>query len=271
MSEMLFRPASGAARRERLLVPLLLVASLAALSVSSRVHSEPINNLEQIAIAVHDGTNNLSQIAIGLHDFSYAAGDGSVRMVSGDGSVRLISVGPDVHAALCFHGVTVGGSIQDGTSNTILFSETVGLQFQGGVLSSLSTVRSVLDGSSNTITFPELPLTQFCIGGVTGLDPVTGPNLTDGLSNSITFGEGSSFDLCLSTARTPTIVDGTSNTILFPETRSNFCLDNIVPAGDLTVTASVSEPATVALLVPLGAILFASRRRGARDREVALT
>jgi hypothetical protein len=170
---------------------LLLVAAFGAmLAVSPRIHSEPINNLEQLGFAVHDGVNSLSQIGMGLHDFSYAAGDGSVRTVTGDGSVRFKSVGAGVSAALCFHGVTVSGTIQDGTSNTILFSETNGLQFHAGVLTGLSSVRSILDGTSNTITFPELPLTQFCIGGVSDLDPVTGPTLTDGLSNTITSARG---------------------------------------------------------------------------------
>jgi len=110
MSASLVGQASIGKRRQPPHSLLLLVVFGALLAVSPRAHSEPINNLEQLGFAVHDGVNSLSQIGIGLQDFSYAAGDGSVRTVAGDGSVRFISVGAGVSAALCFHGVSVSGT-----------------------------------------------------------------------------------------------------------------------------------------------------------------
>jgi hypothetical protein len=242
------------------IIAVLLVGATAA-------RAEEINNLEQIGVGVHNSGNDLSQLGLALHNGSYAAPDGSVHFVFGDGSVRFISIGSNASAVLCVHDTTTTGNIHDGTSNTLLFSESIGIRFTGGTLRGTEPIRGIADGTSNTITFPELPLHDFCFGDVTNIDPVTGADIADGTSNTIRFRENSSFDLCFNRALLPSIADGTSNTILFPETRNNVCFSNIVAAPDLAVVPTVSEPATLALaLAPL--VLAMVWRR--RDKDVSI-
>jgi len=240
----------------------LCAAMLAALLASGSARCDPINELQVIGVTVNAGGNNLSQIGLALHSGSYVAGDGSVRTVTGDGSVRTISVDPNARAALCFHDVTTSGSIHDGSSNTILFSQTIGLRFTGASPLAPAGVRSILDGSSNTLFFPETLHTSFCISDARDLDPVSGPGIADGSSNTITFGETSSVDLCLTRARLPSILDGTSNTILLGETRNGVCFDNIRPSADLTVVAAaIPEPPILVLMIPPLLAIAARRRR----------
>jgi hypothetical protein len=196
-------------------------------------------------------------------EFSAGRASQVLRTLVGDGSVRTVSVGADVHASLCFRDVQLQRNVQDGTSNTILLSESVGLSFSGGVVSPFTDARGIVDGTSNTIAFPETTSVarDICFGNVGNLDPVIPPGITDGTSNTILIGERSRFDLCLSRAGVPTITDGTSNTIVFGETRTNACFYDIVPAADITVVSTVPEPTPLALIVTsLLALTFARRR-----------
>jgi hypothetical protein len=204
------------------------------------------------------GTNNLKQIGIALNDDgtggTYLA-DGSVRFIPSDGSVRFIS--PDLGAisSICFHNVRIPGSITDGTSNTIAFSEGVGLGVTPGFLSSSDGVsaRSILDGTSNTIQFPE-STSSVCLGDTTIGDPELG-NFTDGTSNTIIFGEGSSFDFCFRSANVGSIQDGTSNTIVFGETRNDVCYVDVTVGDNLSVTG-VPEPSSLGILASAIGCLF---------------
>ena len=224
----------GRSARWRCSVPAMIASLLLAGATSAGASA--INNLEQLGIGLHNAGNDLSQLGLALHAGSYAAADGSVRTVIGDGSVRFISIGSTASSVLCVHNATTTGQFLDGTSNTLLFSESLGLRFTGGTLLGSEPIRGIADGTSNTIIFPESPLSNFCIDDVTNLDPVTGPNITD----------------------------GTSNTIQLPETRNNVCFENVVAAPDLTVVSTVSavpEPATLALAVVPVALAMRWHRR----------
>jgi hypothetical protein len=238
------------------------VGALAAPLAAADVIAPTWNNLRQLGLGAHNGGNDLTQLELNLYNVSWF-GDGSVRTLVGDGSVRTVSVGADVHASLCFRDVQLQRNVQDGTSNTILLSESVGLRFSGGVVSPFTDARGIVDGTSNTIAFPETTSVarDICFGNVGNLDPVIPPGITDGTSNTILIGERSRFDLCLSRAGVPTITDGTSNTIVFGETRTNACFYDIVPAADITVVSTVPEPTPLALIVTsLLALTFARRR-----------
>jgi hypothetical protein len=253
------------------LSPHALVIGLLLLALAPAARADLINNLQQIGVGAHNAGNDLSQLGLGLHNGSYVAADGSVRTVVGDGSVRSVSIGTNASAVLCLHNVTTTGDIRDGTSNTLLFSESIGLQFTGGTLLGSVPIRGIADGTSNTITFPESPLHDFCVDDVTNIDPVAGAGITDGTSNTIRFGENSYLDLCFNRALLPSITDGTSNTILLPETRNSVCFNNVVASPDLTIVSTVptvAEPATLALaFVPLVLALTWHRRGRAGARR----
>jgi hypothetical protein len=223
----------------------LVLASIAVVPTLARANAV----LQQFLLPFQEqGTNNLKQIDIALHDDgtdgTYLA-DGSVRSIPSDGSVRFIF--PDLGAlsSICFHNVRIPGSITDGTSNTIAFSEGIGLGVTPGFLSSIAPVRDVLDGTSNTIQFPE-STSSICLGDTGIGDPELG-NFTDGTSNTIIFGEGSSFDFCFRSANVGSVQDGTSNTILFGETRNNVCYVDVTVGDNLSV-AGVPEPSSFGML-----------------------
>jgi hypothetical protein len=245
----------------------LALSMLALAGAAPATASVILNNLQQIALSTHDGaTNNLKQIGLSLHGgHSFVAGDGSVRTIPDDGSVRFVAVGSDSSASLCFHHVHVPGNITDGTSNTIAFSESVGLQVTPGFVTGPHPIRDILDGTSNTIFFGETPNDELCLGNTLIGDPVIG-NFTDGTSNTIVFGENSDFDICFNSARVTTIADGTSNTLLFGETQNGLCFENVQVAGDLTVTGDVPEPGSLALLLTATLGLVVLRRRGGSPR-----
>jgi hypothetical protein len=224
-----------------------IVASLAAVTLASAA----ANNLQQIAVSIHSGgPDTLSQIGLAIDDGgTYQAGDGSVRTIPGDGSVRFISIGAGSQDAFCFHNVQINGPV-DGTSNTIFLGEAVGLTVASSFARGTQDgVRSIVDGTSNTITLPET--NGFCLGGVTGVDPVPGAD-SGGGENGVFLGGNSSFDACFGSASlSAPIIDGTSNTISFGETRSNVCFNNIVVSPDVQVIAiAAAEPGSLALLLP---------------------
>ena len=222
----------------------LVLASISVVPTLARANAV----LQFLVPFQEQGTNNLKQIGIALHDDGTGGtyvGDGSVRSIPSDGSVRFISPDPGAISSICFHNVRIPGSITDGTSNTIAFSEGVGLGVTPGFLSSLAPVRDVLDGSSNTIQFPE-STSSVCLGDTGIGDPELG-NFTDGTSNTIIFGEGSSFDFCFRSANVGSIQDGTSNTILFGETRNDVCYVDVTVGDNLSV-AGVPEPSSLGIL-----------------------
>jgi hypothetical protein len=70
---------------------------------------------------------------------------------------------------------------------------------------------------------PQSPSTDaFCLSGVTPRDPEIG----DGTSNTILFGEESAIDLCVNDAQIG-IHDGSSNTIVFGDIVPSTCFNGV--------------------------------------------
>lgn len=169
--------------------------------------------------------------------------------------------------AICFDGVSVAGAagIADGSSNTLVFGEDVVLHVVAGGLRQRAPVGEIADGTSNTIVIGEISgLTEFCLADVTV--PPSPP--ADGTSNTIIVGEDSSFDVCFRNVGHSATADGTSNTIVLPEIVSGLCFLGGVRT-ELAATA-VPEPVPLALLgLGLTALWLGLRRRGGHARPVA--
>jgi len=179
--------------------------------------------------------------------------------VIADGTSNTLLFTDTTRLGICVGGVTFPGGpginpITDGSSNTLLFRESSGFDVNIWRIFTRRPVGQIADGSSNTILVeegPQQPPTDaFCLSGVTPRNPA----IEDGTSNTILFGEDTSIDICVDNARIG-ITDGTSNTILFGEVVPRTCFDN--------VTVSVPEPATFSMLAVAAAVM-AARCRGRR-------
>jgi hypothetical protein len=171
-----------------------------------------------------------------------------------DGSSNTIRFGETTSLDVCvpMAAIPTGGS--DGTSNTIRFTETQGVQVNW---TSRSTI---IDGTSNTVVLSESP----CYRGIVAPLPVVSGigTITDGTSNTIQFGEntidlrGRSFDVCFSNVSR--VTDGTSNTIQLGEPVSRQCYTNVAvgPGLDLSVPAPAALP-----LLGLAMVGWIARRR----------
>jgi hypothetical protein len=171
-------------------------------------------------------------------------GDGSIGYIA-DGTSNTIMIGETARVAVCFDGVSTGGTavnpITDGTSNTIQFGEGRGLQVSIGRVLSRRSITQITDGTSNTIQIGEISSSSFCVDSIRP----TATEIADGTSNTILIGEGSAIDLCVS--------DGGVNT----------CVEGMrIVGGD---QAAVPEPATAVLLLG-GVIVCALGRRRARSQ-----
>ena len=176
-----------------------------------------------------------------------------------DGSSNTILLTETTRFAICFDQVGLPvSSITDGTSNTILFGENTSLTVRPGSVLPRQPIGSIVDGTSNTILIGETPIGALCFGDTQIIDPIEG--IPDGTSNTIRFDENSRFDICLSNVRVGTIADGTSNTIQFGEvTTSPVCFNEVRVVEDATV--AVSEPATLGILGLAFIGLWFARRR----------
>ena len=94
--------------------------------------------------------------------------------------------------------MTIPSGITDGTSNTIILSETVGLRIVPRVVTGRLPITTITDGSSNTITFPETH--SGCVGNFP-IGELIVPTITDGTSNTVRFGEDTRFDICFNNVR----------------------------------------------------------------------
>jgi hypothetical protein len=154
-----------------------------------------------------------------------------------------------------FPGAPTLNPIADGSSNTLLFAESRPFDVNIWRIFTSRSVAEIADGSSNTLLVgegPQSPSTDaFCLSGVTPRDP----DIEDGTSNTILFGEESAVDLCANNVRIG-IRDGLSNTIVFGEVVPRTCLTDVrVRAG------RVAEPVTLGLLAPGLAVLLRRRVR----------
>lgn len=158
---------------------------------------------------------------------------------------------------ICFDRVSVSGLglIADGSSNTLLFGEDVALHVISGGLRERAPIGQIADGTSNTIFLGETP-TDFCLVDVT-VPPAPPP---DGTSNTIIVGETSGFDVCFSNVGHSAIADGTSNTIILPEIVSGLCFLSGVRTQ--VSDTPVPEPMPLAMLgLGLTALWLGLRRR----------
>jgi hypothetical protein len=177
-----------------------------------------------------------------------------------DGTSNTILLTETTQLAVCLDHVGFGdggiGSITDGTSNTLLLGGNSRLGLTAGRVLSRRPISTITDGSSNTIIIGEPPPS----GDSLCFDDQTRPRdvgqITDGTSNTIQFGEESSFDVCFRSVRVGTIADGTSNTIVFGEVvNTPVCFDDVRVAVD---PLAAPEPQNLPLLVLalLGAVAW---------------
>ena len=125
------------------------------------------------------GFNNLKQIALSAHN-----GISAVDLVNNDGSVRFVSRTIDTlpfqeYEVSFWIGnysanggdASIDAAVTDGTSNTIVFTETTNRPAQGSNWEQVS-FSFFGDGTSNTISFSETPKLPYNLSYV-GLDDVS--------------------------------------------------------------------------------------------------
>lgn len=124
------------------------------------------------------GFNNLKQIALSAHN-----GVSAVDLINNDGSVRFVSQTintlPFQEYEVSFWignysanggDASIDAAVTDGTSNTIVFTETAARPTQGSNWQEVS-FSFVGDGTSNTISFSETPNLKYNLSYL-GLDDV---------------------------------------------------------------------------------------------------
>lgn len=191
--------------------------------------------------------------------------------VSGDkfellvnGSLSTVQVSALTRISTCLHhvsGTVLVASIADGSSNIIKFGPTLSLTLQVGTSVGNVPINLIRDGTSNTIFIPENVPDSGCFAGETEIINL-GSTPLDGSTNTLTFGELSSFDICFRSARFGRIVDGTSNTIQIGEVETNpVCFSDVRLAPAADAGGTIPEPGSAALLLlGLGLLSRASRK-----------